>query len=207
LFATVIGIGQSRADDTDKPGQQGMAEGMPDMAEMMERWQRASTPGKAHEALKPFAGDWKLTVKMWMGGPDAEPTVTRGTSKVEWVLGGRFLREELRCELIMPGPDGKMRKMNYEGMGMTGHDNYKNIYVASWTDNMSTHLLTMRGTRHPVSGVFTFYGEMDEPMLGMSGLTAKYVNRLESEDKHVFSIYDLAAGDDYKVLEIVYERK
>ena len=47
---------------------------------------------------------------------------------------------------------------------------------------------------------------MDEPMLDVIGRTVKYVTRIISEDEHVFSIYDLHAGDDYKVLEITFKR-
>ena len=51
------------------------------------------------------------------------------------------------------------------------------------------------------------FGQMDEPMLKVYGRTIKYVTKIVSPDKHVFSIYDLHAGDDYKVIEITYERK
>ena len=51
------------------------------------------------------------------------------------------------------------------------------------------------------------YGEMDDPMLGIHGRTVKHLTRFVNDDKHIFEIFDLAAGDDYKVIEITYTRK
>ncbi len=48
---------------------------------------------------------------------------------------------------------------------------------------------------------------MDEPMLGVVGRLVKYVTRIIDDDTHVFEIFDLHADDDYKVIEVTYERK
>jgi hypothetical protein len=132
-----------------------------------------------------------------MGGPDSQPMVSTGTSVKTWVLDGRWLMEEM---------SGEMMGMPLKGLGMTGYDNYKNMYINTWQDNSSTALTQATGTRHPETGVITFYGQTDEPMLGVQDRTVKYTYRIESQDKHVFTMYDLHAADDYKVFEIVYER-
>jgi hypothetical protein len=59
----------------------------------------------------------------------------------------------------------------------------------------------------PSGKLFVGYGEMDEPMLDVQDRMVKYVTRIINNDKHVFEIYDLHAGADYKVMEITYERK
>ena len=38
----------------------------------------------------------------------------------------------------MPGEDGKLKDMQFKGMGIEGYDNVKKKFVASWVDNMST---------------------------------------------------------------------
>ena len=157
-----------------------------------------AAPGEHHKHLEHFVGTWDTVTSMWMSGPDGPATESKGTSTVKWILGGRFILEEHH---------GLMMGMPYEGLGMTGYDKFKNLYVGSWSSNMDTQLLTMRGMRHPKTGEFTFYGEMDEPTLQVYGRTVKYVNRIVSPDKHVFTIYDLHAGDDYKVIEITYQRR
>ncbi len=101
---------------------------------------------------------------------------------------------------------GTMMGQPYEGIGMTGYDNYRNMYFSSWCSNMQTNMLTMAGMRHPKTGVFTYYGEMDEPALKVVGRTVKYVTSIIDKDHYVFDIIDLHAGDDYKVVQISYER-
>ena len=44
-------------------------------------------------------------------------------------------------------------------------------------------------------------------MLDVSDRMVKYVTRIINENKHVFEIYDLHAGENYKALEVVYTRK
>lgn len=61
--------------------------------------------------------------------------------------------------------------------------------------------------RHPVSDVFTYYGYMDEPTMGVYARTVKTVTRIIDADTYVFEMYDPHAGEDYKVMEITYKRK
>ena len=102
---------------------------------------------------------------------------------------------------------GKINEMPIEGMGLTGFDNVRQLYNATWSDNWNTQLLTMKGAADPAGRLFTYYGEMDEPMLGVYGRLVKYQTRIIDSDTHVFSIYDLHAGDDYKVVEVTYNRR
>lgn len=180
---------------------------MPDMQEMMKKWQATMQPGPHHKALEPLAGSWKVTMKMYMGGPDSEPMETQGKSQKEWVLGGRFLQEKFSCPMMMPGADGQMQQQQLEGLGFTGYDNAKNLYVSTWADTMGTQLLWQSGGASPSGKKLTLYGRMDEPMLDVSDRMVKYVTTIEGPDKHVFEVFDLHAGDNYKVVEVVYERQ
>lgn len=189
------------SQDTKSPAQAPGVEGMPDpakMAEMMAKWQKTTTPGEHHRALEAFVGEWNTAIKVWMGGPGTPPAESTGTSSVKWVLGGRYVQEMF---------SGTMMGQPSEGIGYTGYDNYKNMYVFTWMGNQSTEMLTGMGMADPSKKVFTFYGQMDEAMLDVFGRTVKYVTKIINEDKHVFQIIDLHAGDDYKVIEIVYTRK
>lgn len=170
----------------------------PEQAAMMAEWTKIAAPSEHHKHLERFVGHWKTTTKMWMGGPGSPPMVSPGTSDIKLVLGGRFLMEEHH---------GTMMGQPYEGIGMTGYDNYRNMYMSSWCSNQGTNMLTMTGMRNPDTGVFTYYGEMDEPRLNVTGRTVKYVSRSINTDKFVFEIIDLHAGEDYKVIELTYERQ
>ena len=69
----------------------------PAMKEMMKA-EAASAPGIAHQSLEPLVGEWNVEVKTWMA-PDAEPTISTGTSKSTWALKGRFVQQEFSGEL------------------------------------------------------------------------------------------------------------
>lgn len=177
------------------------------MQEMMKKWLDTIEPGPQHKWLAESAGEWNTVTRMWMMGPEAPPTETKGMSTIRVVLGGRFIQEEHKGEMLMPGPDGQIKPMPYEGMGMFGYDKYRNLFTGNWYNNMGTNTLTMAGTLPPGSSTLTLYGEMDEPMLNIIGRTVKYVTKRVDKDNAIFTIYDLAAGDDHKAVEIVYTRK
>jgi hypothetical protein len=196
-----------RAVSQDKNAGAGAGQEMPDMATMMKKWMATINPGPNHKWLDQFAGKWKTTTKMWMGGPGTPALETSGTAEIKWVLDGRYLHQEFKGEMMFPDETGQMKKMPHHGMGFTGYDNYRKMYVGNWQDNLSTAMLTFTGTKSPDGKTMTMYGQMDEPMLDTVGRMVKYVTRVESDKKFIFEIYDLHAGDNYKVIEVVYERQ
>jgi hypothetical protein len=70
------------------------------------------------------------------------PTETKGTSSVKWVLGGRYLMEQTR---------GTIMGQPHEGIGITGYDNYKNMYVATWMDYQLSKLVISSSVPHRAS--------------------------------------------------------
>lgn len=179
----------------------------PEVQAMTQRWLAAAAPGPRHKELDPFVGAWRATVKTWTGGPGSQPIQTAGTSTVKWVLDGRFLLEEFTGKMIVPTAGGQSKAAAYQGMGLTGYDNTRNLYVSTWADTTSTAILNFAGSRDPAGKVFTFYGQVDDPTVDVHGRTVKTVTRVLSKDKHTLEMYDLHAGDDFKVLEILYERQ
>ncbi len=188
-------------------------EGMPampspeEMKQMQERMEAAMKAGPQHEALRKTVGTWNVSVKMWWGGPAMPPMSTSGVAELKAVLDGKFVLEEISYDMMMPGADGQVSKAPFKGMSLTGYDNFRNMYVVNWADSMGTGMIRMYGMQPPGSNTITFYGEMDEPAMGVVGRTVKGVNRIISDDKFTFELYDLHAGDDYKVIEMTYERR
>ncbi len=168
-----------------------------DMAAAMQEYMKIAAPGEHHKHLEFFVGKWNTTTRMWMAGPESAPSETKGNSEVKWVLDGRFLMEE---------HNGQMMGMPYHGMGLMGYDNYRNMYTSVWVSNMGTNVTTMTGQRDPSGKVFTYYGEMDEPMLKITGRTIKYIATIKGPDQYLFEVIDLHASDNYKVFEILYDR-
>lgn len=191
-------------DQKDKPQSPGMSQ--TDMAEMLKKWQAVSSPGPQHEMLDRFVGKWNVTMRAFWAGPGEPSATSTGTAEVKWILDGRFIQEELEAEMMMPGPDGQMQREPMQGLTLTGYDRFQNMYVGIWADDHGTALTSFRGNMSPDGKTLTLYAEMDEPMLDVRGRLVKMVTRFVSPDKRVFEMYDLHAGDDYKVIEVTYER-
>ena len=64
LAAPVLGSGQEKAKPQEKMTGQEKAM-TPEMKQMMESMQKYGMPGKEHEYLKKYAGDWDIEMKSW----------------------------------------------------------------------------------------------------------------------------------------------
>jgi len=209
VVVVCVAVWASQARSQEEQGDKGgmSPEMQKQMMEGMQAWVTSMSPGKGHEWLEHFVGDWKVTFRMWWGGPGSEPIETDGTAKVRWILGKRFLQEDMDAKMMMPNEKGEMTPTPYEGHGIIGYNNLHNMYEGFWASTAESALLPFRGVADPAGTVFRYWGTMDEPMLGIVGRYVKYETRIINDDKHVFAVYDLHAADDYKVIEIEYERK
>src|SRR5438067_1008778 len=99
----------ARADE--KPADKG-----PDL----EAYAKAGKPGPQHKLLEPMAGSWTFSGKFWMD-PSKPPTDLKGTCERKWVLGGRFLQDDIES----PGFAGE----KFQGFGLTGYDNSQGKYT------------------------------------------------------------------------------
>jgi len=167
------------------------------MAEMMKKAEAAGTPGAAHKVLEPLVGDWTAEVKMWME-PGTPPQLSKGTSKSEWTLNGRFVQDDF---------NGEMMGKPFHGMGLTGYDNFKQRYTNVWVDDMSTAIMTSEGAAEDGGKVIKFTCKMDCPMTGEKDVPMTQIVRILSRDKHVFEMHDPRQGENSKVMEITYTRK
>lgn len=202
--AFVLATRQAVSDDKKPAAPDDAA--MKAMMEGMQKWLASIKPGAAHEKLEPNVGTWDVTFRMWMD-PSAPPMETKGTTTVKWILDKRFLLEEYKGEMLMPDETGGMKKVPYEGMGTLGYDNYRNMYTGTWMSNLQTNILTMTGSFDQSGKVLRMFGEMDEPMLNITGRMVKYMTTYKDNDTRVFECFDLHPSDTYKVFEIVYKRK
>jgi hypothetical protein len=169
------------------------------MDDMMKKMMELASPSEGHKKLNDLVGVWDAETKMWMGGDGTgQPAISKGSAEYSWVLGGRYLREDFK---------GDMMGMPMTGFGFTGYDNYAKKYTGMWMDNMGTALSTMEGTFDRSGKVLTLYGKMDEWMTGELSKNVKYVTRIINKDKHVFEIHDLSIGEpNTKIVEITYTR-
>ncbi|MCA9776414.1 MAG: DUF1579 domain-containing protein [Candidatus Eremiobacteraeota bacterium] len=183
-----------------------LAVGGPTLAHEETDWMTLNQPSAAHRKLDALEGKWKTTTKIWMAGPDAPPGLSEGTSTFEWILDGRFLEERTDSVLSFPGENGELTDVPYSGRGLLGYDNVRNMYVNTWVDSLSTYISYSKGQFSPDGKKLVLYGEMDEPARGVYGRMLRLETDFKTPDHHVFTMYDLNLGENYKVMEIVYER-
>lgn len=169
----------------------------PEEKAMMEAWMKAAAPNDAHKKLQPFIGTWKTKVTMWMA-PGAPPDTTTGVSINTWALGGRYIEQRYT---------GTFMGQPFHGIGYTGYDNIKKVYVGTWIDNASTAIMMTIGKLDSSGKSMSFSGTMDDPMSGKALPMEEKINFLD-KDHHTFEMWSPGPdGNMYKSMEIDYKRK
>ncbi len=163
---------------------------------MMEAWAKAATPGPEHEWLAQMEGTWSLEVKSWMD-PKAPPTVSTAKSDVRTIMGGRYIQEAV---------EGTAMGQRFAGLGFTGYDNTRKLYVSVWMDNMSTGILETEGTYDEKTRTMTMIGSHPDPVTGKLKKMRSTCYH-ETTDKIIMTYYDTAPdGTEFKSMEITYTR-
>lgn len=172
----------------------------PAQDEMMKKWKAHMTPSEGHTRLAPFVGKFETTTKIWMM-PGGEPMVSKGEAVHTWILGGRFV--EMKTTGSMMGED-------VQGQGLLGYDNWNKHYVGTWTDTMTTSILTMQGTwdKNPAAKpALHLYGTLDEYLDGTNDKNVRYTWRILDADTIQFEVHDLDIGETgTRVIEIMSKR-
>jgi hypothetical protein len=185
--AFALMIGQSCAQEGQSSEEQ----------KMMDAMARYGTPGEHHKLLDPGIGKWNLTATWWTE-PGADPQVSTGTSECKWILGGRYVQENIT---------GEMGGSPFHGLGFTGYDNFKQKYFSFWIDDMSTSYMTSEGTADSTGKVFTFGGTYEDPMTGEMNKKFKGVTRIIDNNNQLYEMYDYDAnGNEWKSFEVKYTR-
>lgn len=164
----------------------------------MARWMEAATPGEHHDHLKPFVGNWTTKSRFRMAA-DQEWMESAGESSVKWIMGERFLVEEVR---------GDMGGMTFEGMGLSGYDNFRQEYWSTWMDSMATSYTASTGKCDETGKTFTYQGTMDDPGRNQKGVKYRIVKRLVDDKSVVMEMHSPGAdGKEFLNFEITYARK
>lgn len=164
--------------------------------QMAKAMEEAAAPGEAHAKLDQFVGQWKTVSKFWED-PSKEPATEKGLSKISWVLGKRFLKEDF---------DGKWMGKSFKGMGFTGFDKVKNSYVSNWMDTASTSIMKSDGRYNSSDNTFEMKSVITCPIAGVD-MPARTVTKIISNNEHVFEMYSSDKdGKEVKVMEINYKR-
>jgi hypothetical protein len=179
---------------TNQPGESDMMAAMMAMAQ----------PGENHKQLESLAGKWSYSVKWWMN-PQSPPSESSGTTVAKLAMGGRYLISNHTSKITMPGSDGKMTTMEFQGMSIDGYDNAKKKFVSSWIDNMGTGIMNSEGAYDDATKTLTYNGSY-EPMPGMV-TKVREVCKMTDADHHTMEMFEDRGGTLVKTMEISYTRK
>ncbi|MGI9088097.1 MAG: DUF1579 domain-containing protein [Chthoniobacterales bacterium] len=182
------------------------AAGQPNEAEMMKQMMEMAKTNENHKLLASLDGTWDYTVKMWMNGdPTSKPDLSKGTAVRKSVMDGRYVEMNVSGKMDMPGADGKMKTIDFKGMGLEGYDNAKKKFVGTWMDNMGTGILLSEGDYDPATKTFTYIGEME--MLPGMKQKVRETMKVPDKDHMEFEWYEDRGGKEAKTVEINYTRR
>ena len=164
----------------------------------MAAWMQAAQPGPEHQNLAFMIGAWTTTSMTWFAGPDAPATTTRGTAECRWILGGRYVQMVYRSTMM---------GMPFEGISISGFDRARNVYCDTWVDNMSTGPYTSTGAYDAKKKVFTYHGQMNDPVTKIYGYTVKSRITILGPDHFKFEMFNPHQGESAKMMEVIYQRQ
>jgi hypothetical protein len=153
-------------------------------------------PGKEHELLRQFEGEWDCTAKF--GEPGKDPVVSQCKESARVIAGGLFLVYDV---------EGEMLGQKFTGHGTMGYDVQKKKFTGSWIDSMATGVYLVEGTADERGKVFTEWMEGADPQSG-APLKMKMVHEVRDKDSRVLKFF--MNGPDGKEIEsgtIEYRRK
>jgi hypothetical protein len=129
--------------------------------------------------------------------PTQPPNISKATTKNEMILGGLYQRSQ---------HSGTMMGMPFMGESITGYDNAKKKFLATWIDNFGSSIMYMEGNHDEKTNTLTLEGKMMDPATGKD-MHVKQVFSKISDDSHKFDMFMVIDGKDIKNMEIVYTRK
>jgi hypothetical protein len=212
LFATLIALpsfaqspAASPAVATSPAAAVSAPGGQPNPQEMMKQMIEMSKLNENHKLLAGMDGNWNYAIKFWMNpDPNAPPQQSKGIATRKSIMGGRYSVMDVSGKMQMPGEDGKMKDVQFKGMGLEGYDNVKQKFVASWIDNMGTGIQFSEGTYDPATKTLTYTSEM-EMMPGMK-TPVREVLKVPDKDHMMLEWYENRGGQEKKTMEINYTR-
>lgn len=164
---------------------------------MMAQAMQLSSPGEAHKILEPLAGNWNYKIA-WKMSPDAPPEESTGTAEFTIVLGGRFLRQDVK---------GVAMGKPFEGMGYTGYDNVRGEYTSAWFDNMSTGIMASSGQYDAAAQTIREAGNFSCPMTGNKAESFRGDWKIIDSDHMVYEFYKKSPdGAEFKSMQLDYTR-
>ncbi len=136
-----------------------------------------------HNNLHQWAGHWREEYKIW-NNPKDEPATVRLERDSRIEAEGKFLNSSTM---------GMMNNMPYEGHGIIGFDNVKQVFVKTWYDNLSTSILVLEGTINEKEKTIEYRGTTMNPMT-KTPVNIRQVQDFSNPETQTLTVY--MQGDD-----------
>jgi hypothetical protein len=168
----------------------------PDSAAMMKAMIDFSTPGKMHQLLASFNGEWDAIVISFAN--PVKPDTSKVFQTYSMTLNGLYQEGKLT---------GDMMGMSFEGRSVTGFDNAKKIFVSTWIDNLGSGIIIMTGSYNESQKTITLNGAQSNPVTGKdSGI--RQVMKVIDKNSYTLEMYgDGYDGKEIKFMEGTFKRK
>jgi len=165
-------------------------------------------PGKEHQLLKQFDGEWEFKSKCSM--PGQETMEGQGTESSRFAFGGFWLEIEEK---------GMMKNKDWSGKGLMGFDPQKKKYCGVWVDSWSPFIGKFEGEADSSGKVFTFKFMMSDEKGKTSSKEAesdrakmkcpdRMVHEVKDQDHRTLKFYGKdESGKESVWTEINYTRK
>lgn len=167
-----------------------------DQQAMQKAWTDYMTPGNVHQMLAKGDGEWQAETTFWMV-PGAPPTKSTAKATNKMILGGRYQETKY---------SGNMMGMPFEGIGVTGYDNAKKVFVSTWQDNMGTGIMYMEGKWDDASKSINFSGKVVDPMTGKD-MNVREVFKFVDDNTQVMEMFMTQDGKEFKSMEMKLTKK
>jgi len=169
-----------------------------DSATENKAWMAYMTPGQPQAMLAKADGEWNAEITMWME-PGGQPMTTKGTASNKMILGGRYQQATNKANMM---------GMPFEGIGTTGYDNAKKVFVSSWVDNMGTGIMNMEGPLDEATKTITLKGKIVSPANNKE-CNIRETFKMIDDNTQLMEMYgpDMRTGKEYKNMEIKFTRK
>jgi hypothetical protein len=154
-------------------------------------------PGKEHEALKVFEGEWTFQGKFFMD-PAQPPMEMNGSETSKMILNGWYLNSEVKSTFA---------GAPFEGRWTMTYSVLKKKYQASWIDSMMGHVFVSEGDVDATGKIFSLSGEGFDPQTSKP-IKERWVVEVKDADTHTMTFHSTGAdGKEKKTGEITYKKK
>ena len=164
---------------------------------------RLALPGDNHRWLEPLVGQWQVEMRVFFA-PGQAPLVSKElTATRSWILGGRYLREEL-SGVFAGNPSNRIATLGFNNLD----ERWELSTIDTFEPGMMAYASTSRGT----ASRFELRGESTEAGMGAVATGRKRDLRFEFEvvdgNKNMQKIYLKYPGQpEMLFVEQIFTRK